>query len=164
MPFFGEEAQWNEQALVHKMHRCERYGACADELPGPAKIVHRTIFARASSPTIYNPTKKRPFGLSSVGAGNGARTRHLSLGKAALYQMSYSRKLVPPQGFFASPPAALSHRSQLRAACAIRPWQTVHWTVCQRASNPSIGIQFQSTGSAGVLELVPPQGFEPWTP
>ena len=25
------------------------------------------------------------------GAGNGARTRHLSLGKAALYQMSYSR-------------------------------------------------------------------------
>ena len=26
------------------------------------------------------------------GAGNGARTRHLSLGKAALYQMSYSRK------------------------------------------------------------------------
>ena len=28
------------------------------------------------------------------GAGNGARTRHLSLGKAALYQMSYSRKRV----------------------------------------------------------------------
>ena len=26
------------------------------------------------------------------GAGNGARTRHLSLGKAALYQMSYSRR------------------------------------------------------------------------
>ena len=26
------------------------------------------------------------------GAGNGARTRHLSLGKAALYRMSYSRK------------------------------------------------------------------------
>ena len=25
------------------------------------------------------------------GAGDGARTRHLSLGKAALYQMSYSR-------------------------------------------------------------------------
>ena len=42
------------------------------------------------------------------GAGNGVRTRHLSLGKAALYQMSYSRgyaaptrggNLVPPQGF-----------------------------------------------------------------
>ena len=29
--------------------------------------------------------------LISSGAGNGARTRHLSLGKAALYQMSYSR-------------------------------------------------------------------------
>ena len=28
------------------------------------------------------------------GAGDGARTRHLSLGKAALYQMSYSRKLI----------------------------------------------------------------------
>ena len=26
------------------------------------------------------------------GAGDGARTRHLSLGKAALYQMSYSRR------------------------------------------------------------------------
>ncbi len=28
---------------------------------------------------------------TSDGAGNGARTRHLRLGKAALYQMSYSR-------------------------------------------------------------------------
>ena len=28
------------------------------------------------------------------GAGNGARTRHLSLGKAALYQMSYSRRML----------------------------------------------------------------------
>ena len=27
-----------------------------------------------------------------IGAGDGARTRHLSLGKAALYQMSYSRR------------------------------------------------------------------------
>ena len=27
-----------------------------------------------------------------IGAGDGARTRYLSLGKAALYQMSYSRK------------------------------------------------------------------------
>ena len=33
-----------------------------------------------------------------VGAGNGARTRHLSLGKAALYQMSYSRRMVPQSG------------------------------------------------------------------
>ena len=30
--------------------------------------------------------------LKKIGAGNGARTRHLSLGKAALYQMSYSRR------------------------------------------------------------------------
>ena len=27
------------------------------------------------------------------GAGNGARTRHLRLGKAALYQLSYSRRI-----------------------------------------------------------------------
>ncbi len=31
--------------------------------------------------------------ISCYGAGDGARTRHLRLGKAALYQMSYSRKL-----------------------------------------------------------------------
>ena len=31
-------------------------------------------------------------GCFFVGAGNGARTRHLRLGKAALYQMSYSRE------------------------------------------------------------------------
>ena len=30
-------------------------------------------------------------GTAGIGAGDGARTRHLSLGKAALYQMSYSR-------------------------------------------------------------------------
>ncbi len=29
------------------------------------------------------------------GAGDGARTRHLRLGKAALYQMSYSRNGTP---------------------------------------------------------------------
>ena len=28
---------------------------------------------------------------NTIGAGDGARTRHLRLGKAALYQMSYSR-------------------------------------------------------------------------
>ena len=31
--------------------------------------------------------------ISCYGAGDGARTRHRRLGKAALYQMSYSRKL-----------------------------------------------------------------------
>ena len=36
-----------------------------------------------------------PLGyVAGSGAGDGARTRHLSLGKAALYQMSYSRKLI----------------------------------------------------------------------
>ena len=32
------------------------------------------------------------------GAGNEARTRYLHLGKVALYQMSYARKMVPPVG------------------------------------------------------------------
>ena len=32
------------------------------------------------------------------GAGDGARTRHLCLGKAALYRMSYSRNMVPQSG------------------------------------------------------------------
>ena len=32
------------------------------------------------------------MGIIRNGAGNGARTRHLRLGKAALYQMSYSRE------------------------------------------------------------------------
>lgn len=36
-------------------------------------------------------TRALPLGYGADGAGNGARTRHLSLGKAALYQMSYSR-------------------------------------------------------------------------
>ena len=37
-------------------------------------------------------TRALPLGYGADGAGNGARTRHLSLGKAALYQMSYSRR------------------------------------------------------------------------
>jgi hypothetical protein len=32
------------------------------------------------------------------GAGDGARTRYLHLGKVALYQMSYTRIMVPPVG------------------------------------------------------------------
>ena len=59
----------------------------------------RRIPALAGQGFIRGIARKRenPFakGLSyplANGAGNGARTRHLSLGKAALYQMSYSRK------------------------------------------------------------------------
>ena len=40
----------------------------------------------------YSPFISPLFGGEINGAGNGARTRHLRLGKAALYQMSYSRK------------------------------------------------------------------------
>ena len=32
------------------------------------------------------------------GAADEARTRYLHLGKVALYQMSYARKMVPPVG------------------------------------------------------------------
>ena len=41
---------------------------------------------------MFSPFISPPFGGEINGAGNGARTRHLRLGKAALYQMSYSRK------------------------------------------------------------------------
>ena len=39
-------------------------------------------------------TSALPLGYGAIknGAGDGARTRHLCLGKAALYRMSYSRK------------------------------------------------------------------------
>ena len=36
--------------------------------------------------------------LSVFGAGDEARTRYLDLGKVALYQMSYARKMVPQAG------------------------------------------------------------------
>ena len=46
--------------------------------------------------TIY---EKRSFRSDShFGAGDEARTRYLDLGKVALYQMSYARKMVPPVG------------------------------------------------------------------
>ena len=35
---------------------------------------------------------------SYFGAGDEARTRYLDLGKVALYQMSYARKMVPQAG------------------------------------------------------------------
>ena len=59
---------------------------------------------------IYHPFRKERisvqknlFGLFDKrdflhGADDGARTRYLHLGKVALYQMSYIRKLVPPAG------------------------------------------------------------------
>ena len=48
-----------------------------------------------------NSTKKNPPSYENgffFGADDGARTRYLHLGKVALYQMSYIRKLVPPAG------------------------------------------------------------------
>ena len=42
---------------------------------------------------MFLPIQRRYAYRLWIGAGNGARTRHLSLGKAALYQMSYSRML-----------------------------------------------------------------------
>ena len=37
--------------------------------------------------------------LKAPGAENGTRTRDLNLGKVALYQLSYFRKLLPPTPF-----------------------------------------------------------------
>ena len=42
--------------------------------------------------------KHHPKGGVSFGAGDEARTRYLDLGKVALYQMSYARKMVPQAG------------------------------------------------------------------
>ena len=39
---------------------------------------------------LHYTRKYLPY-IKLFGAGDGARTRHLRLGKAALYQMSYSR-------------------------------------------------------------------------
>ena len=46
---------------------------------------------------LHYTRKYLPY-IKLFGAGDGARTRHLRLGKAALYQMSYSRKMVPQSG------------------------------------------------------------------
>ena len=47
---------------------------------------------------IENRSKKNIAPVLICGAGDGARTRYLHLGKVALYQMSYARKMVPPVG------------------------------------------------------------------
>ena len=57
-----------------------------------------TIKADFAHPAGRNQLKRNSLcpkdkSCSFSGAGNGARTRHLRLGKAALYQMSYSRIL-----------------------------------------------------------------------
>ena len=47
----------------------------------------------------YGEQEQRLFApVLFCGAGDGARTRYLHLGKVALYQMSYARKMVPPVG------------------------------------------------------------------
>ena len=44
-------------------------------------------------------TSALPLGYVAAGAGDEARTRYLHLGKVALYQMSYARKLQCFQWF-----------------------------------------------------------------
>ena len=48
--------------------------------------------------TIYKNRNARAFLFYLIGAGDEARTRYLHLGKVALYQMSYTRIVVPPVG------------------------------------------------------------------
>ena len=50
-------------------------------------------------PYPFHKKERHPKGvLLFYGAGDEARTRYLDLGKVALYQMSYARKMVPPVG------------------------------------------------------------------
>ena len=60
----------------------------------PLKTQRRCAFAlwpAASIPLIQIQSFADASHSQSFGAGDGARTRHLCLGKAALYRMSYSR-------------------------------------------------------------------------
>ena len=52
------------------------------------------VEAAGSMHIIYSRTKapNRKVGGFCSGAGDGARTRYLHLGKVALYQMSYARR------------------------------------------------------------------------
>ena len=83
------------------------------------------------------------------GAGDGARTRYLHLGKVALYQMSYARKYVPLAHI--SVPLSKDLRvSAPRAGCAdlalLKQGLGCHIFVCLRQT-----------------KLVPPVGIEPTT-
>ena len=74
-------------------------------------------------------TSALPLGYGAInGAGNGARTRHLSLGKAALYQMSYSRKngasdwsRTSDTGIFSPLLYHLSYRGKLATRRGLEP-------------------------------------------
>ena len=70
----------------------------------PASPLDLTRFAQveaASSPVLRHIPKRIPHPVGwgiLFGAGDEARTRYLDLGKVALYQMSYARKMVPQAG------------------------------------------------------------------
>ena len=72
-------------------------------------------------------TSALPLGYGAVGAGNGARTRHLSLGKAALYQMSYSRNgasewsRTTDTGIFSPLLYQLSYRGKMATRRGLEP-------------------------------------------
>ena len=73
--------------------------------------------------------------ISCYGAGDGARTRHLRLGKAALYQMSYSRKL----------PYVLVRAKRLEL-------------ICPAAPEPKSGASANSATPANPIEPLGPIG------
>ena len=50
------------------------------------------------SPHLFLKQNSHTVVWEFSGAGNEARTRYLHLGKVALYQMSYARKMVPRAG------------------------------------------------------------------
>ena len=76
------------------------YGTTYKIVRLPSRGVTRQFGAKRRITIGRIPKREvNPRGLTSLfGAGNEARTRYLHLGKVALYQMSYARKMVPPVG------------------------------------------------------------------
>ena len=88
---FAPVSLW-EQPLQKKSTRmgCFSFGGATRNRTGDEGFADPCLTAWPWRRIRYQKAADCRFFLS--GAGNGARTRHLSLGKAALYQMSYSRR------------------------------------------------------------------------
>ena len=65
----------------------------------PLAFDHPPAGDRFCAAKVLLQKRKTPIWVSFFfGAGDEARTRYLDLGKVALYQMSYARKMVPQAG------------------------------------------------------------------
>ena len=72
----------------------------AGALPSPPDLTRFALVEAASStlPAAFQKETPSCRMVFLFGAGDEARTRYLDLGKVALYQMSYARKMVPQAG------------------------------------------------------------------